>query len=130
MGVSITFFQKKMSLYFLLLREFSTDFADFFILFRKPFSKKRNIIVRNMILTHKKPYLALNEKTKQKSEKISDANFFINAPLKRIKKELQKSVENSRRSRKNKSDTFWVIFEGFSAIKPLNLFFFTFFFQT
>ena len=72
-----------------------------------------------------KSCLARNEKIKPKSEKISDAKIFLKAPLKRIKKELRKSVENSRRSRKNKSDTFWVILEGFSAIKPLNLFFFT-----
>ena len=49
-----------------------------------------------------KSCLALNEKTKQKSEK----KFFLKIPLKRIKKELRKFIENSRRSMKNKKGYF------------------------
>ena len=110
--------QKTTLLFFLFLLEFSTYFRNsFFILFSGAFRKNLASeffsdfcfvfsLELNMASCGSKSCLALNEKTKQKSEKISDAKFFLNSPLKRIKKELRKSVENSRRSRKNKSDTF------------------------
>ncbi|CAL4126207.1 unnamed protein product, partial [Meganyctiphanes norvegica] len=62
-----------------------------------PFIHVKNLLLAKPDFDPQEAILALNEKTKQKSEKISDAKFFLNAPLKRIKKELRKSVENSRR---------------------------------
>ena len=110
--------QKTTLLFFLFLLEFSTYFRNsFFILFSGAFRKQLaseifsdfcfvfSLRVKNYF-DPQEAIFSSNEKTKQKSEKNSDAKFFLNAPLKRIKKELRKSVENSRRSRKNKSNTF------------------------